>query len=267
MSNITYRMLQKTLAGLPIPVDAPVIVHSSLSAIGRIQGAADTVIGALLNRFNSIMMPAFTYQTMIVPETGPEDNGIRYASSTDLNRMAIPFNDDLPVDKLMGITAAALQKYPLAYRSKHPILSFSGVHVEPGLSAQTLEAPFMPIEWLWKQNGWVLLMGVDHTVNTSLHLAEKIAGRSGFTRWAMQNEKIVTCMHFPGCSNGFNEAGESLEGISTHATLGEGQLTVLPLQAMVEIITLYLQKHPTGLLCKDSHCQRCQEYRKRYNKK
>ena len=75
MSNITYRTLQQTLAGLPIPVDAPVMIHSSLSAIGRIQGSTDSIIGALLNRFNSVMMPAFTYQTMIVPETGPAENG------------------------------------------------------------------------------------------------------------------------------------------------------------------------------------------------
>lgn len=267
MSTITYRTLQQTFAGLPIPVNAPVIIHASLSAIGRVQGGPDSVIGALLNRFHSIMMPAFTYKTMIVPQTGPEQNAIQYATASDQNRMAIPYSDDFPVDKLMGITAAALQKYPLSYRSKHPILSFSGVHVEPGLSAQTLDDPFAPIEWIRKQNGWVLLIGVDHTVNTSLHLAEQIAGRSGFTRWAVQGEKIVTCPHFSGCSNGFNEITESLEGISTHAPLGEGQLTALPMQAMIEIISLYLQKKPTGMLCKDSHCQRCQEYRRRYGKK
>ena len=267
MTSITYRTLQQTFASLPIPVDAPVIVHASLSAIGNIQGGPDSVIGALLNRFHSIMMPAFTYKTMIIPDIGPENNAMRYASGSDQNRMAIPFTDDLPVDKLMGITAAALQKYPLSYRSKHPILSFTGVHVEPGLSAQTLDNPNAPIEWIRKQNGWVMLIGVDHTVNTSLHLAEQIAGRTGFTRWAMQGERIVKCNHFSGCSNGFNEIAESLEGISTVVSLGEGEVTALPMQPMIEIVSLYLQKNPTGMLCKDSHCQRCQEYRRRYGKK
>jgi aminoglycoside 3-N-acetyltransferase len=264
MNTITYRLLQQAFAGLAIPVDAPVVVHCSLSAFGRIQGAADTVIGALLNRFNRVMMPAFTYQTMIVPETGPEENGLHYASGKDLNRLAIPFTSDLPVDKWMGITAATMQTYPLAYRSKHPILSFSGVHVEPGLSAQTLDAPLMPLEWLWKQNGWVLLMGVNHTVNTSIHLAEQIAGRSGFTRWAIQGDKIVTCNHFPGCSNGFDEAANLLTGISTTIPLGNSQIVALPLQAMIEILSLYLQQYPDRLLCKDPYCQRCQEYRRRY---
>lgn len=267
MIQITYRMLHQALDGFAIPVDSPVIVHTSLSAIGRIQGGTDTVIGALLNRFHSIMMPAFTYQSMIVPETGPDDNGIRYASGKDLNCMAIPFTPDMPVDKWMGITAAALQTYPLSYRSRHPILSFSGVHVEPGLSAQTLDNPLVPLEWMWKQNGWVLLMGVNHSVNTSIHLAEQLAGRTGFTRWAIQGDKIVTCEHFPGCSNGFTAAADILEGISTHIPLGEGQLTVLPLQAMIEILTLHLQKSTVSLLCKDPYCQRCQEYRRRYAKK
>ena len=267
MTNITYRTLQQTFAGLPIPVDAPVMVHTSLSAIGRVQGGPDSVIGALLNRFHSVMMPAFTYKTMIVPGIGPQDNAMRYASASDQNRMAIPFHDDLPVDNLMGSTAAALQKYPLSYRSKHPILSFSGVHVEQGLSAQTLEDPNAPIEWMRRQNGWVLLIGVDHTVNTSLHLAEQIAGRSGFTRWAVQGERIVTCPHFSGCSNGFNEISDSVEGISTQIPLGNDRITALPIQPMIEIVSLYIQKNPTGMLCKDSYCQRCQEYRRRYGKK
>jgi len=264
LTQITYRILQQTFAGLSIPMDSPVIMHCSLSAIGRVQGGPDTVIGALLNRFNSIMMPSFTYQTMIVPETGPEENGMLYTSGKDLNRMAIPFTSDMPVDKWMGVTAAFLQKYPLSYRSKHPVLSFSGVHVEPGLSAQTLDAPLSPLEWLWKLNGWVLLMGVNHTVNTSIHLAEQIAGRTGFTRWAIHGDKIVTCTHFPGCSNGFEEAAGLLQGISTVIPLGNSQLLALPLQAMIEILSLYLRQHPTSLLCKDPYCQQCQEYRRRY---
>ena len=267
MTQISYRMLHQALSEFNIAVDAPVIVHTSLSALGRVQGGPDTVIGALLNRFHSVMMPAFTYKTMIVPETGPEHNGIRYASAKDINRMALPFHADLTVDKLMGATAAAMQVYPLAFRSKHPILSFSGVHVEPGLSAQTPEDPFAPIEWMWKQNGWVLLMGVDHSVNTTIHLAEQMAGRSGFTRWAIMGEKIVVCEHFPGCSNGFTQAAELLEGISTHVPVGDGQLTALPMQAMIEILTMHLQEHPVALLCKDPHCQRCQEYRRRYARK
>ena len=97
MTQITYRMIHQALSELPIAVDVPVMVHTSLSALGRVQGGPDSVIGALLNRFHRVMMPTFTYQTMIVPETGPENNGIRYATARDLNRMAVPFHDALPV--------------------------------------------------------------------------------------------------------------------------------------------------------------------------
>jgi aminoglycoside 3-N-acetyltransferase len=110
-------------------------------------------------------------------------------------------------------------------------------------------------------------MGVNHTVNTSIHLAEQFTGRTGFTRWAIQDDKIVTCLHFPGCSNGFNEAAEALQGISSHIALGDSQLIALPMQAMIEILTMHLQKNPLAMLCNNPHCQRCQEYRRRYTEK
>ncbi len=80
--------------------------------------------------------------------------------------------------------------------------------------AQSLKAPFAPISVLATKGGWVLLLGVDHSVNTSIHFAEKMAGRRQFVRWALEENKIIECPSFPGCSNGFNQLEMPVSGMT-----------------------------------------------------
>ena len=211
---LSYRDIDTGLRKLGLEDNTPIIVHTSLKAFGEIRGGADTMLGALLSNFNAMMMPAFTYKTMIVPEAGPENNGIIYGSGKDRNQMAIPFEDNMPADKLMGILPETLRREPEAKRSMHPILSFTGVGIETALDAQTLKNPLAPISILAQKNAWVLLLGVDHSVNTSIHLAEKMAGRGQFVRWALGKNEIIQCSGFPGCSNGFNQLEMPVSGIT-----------------------------------------------------
>src|SRR5512137_2691016 len=81
---------------------APVIVHSSLKSFGQVEGGAQTVVNALATVFPTVMVPTFTYRTMITPRTGPEDNAMRYSSGDDQNRMAEFFTPRMPADPLMG---------------------------------------------------------------------------------------------------------------------------------------------------------------------
>ena len=190
---LSYREIDCGLRQLGLEETTPVIVHTSLKAFGEIRGGADSLLGALLANFNAVMMPAFTYKTMIVPEDGPENNGIIYGSGRDNNRMAIPFDVNMPADTLMGVLPETLRRAPEAKRSSHPILSFTGVGVEIALSAQSLKDPLAPISVLAQKDAWVLLLGVDHSVNTSIHYAEKLAGRRQFVRWALGKTEIFEC--------------------------------------------------------------------------
>src|SRR5262245_51620475 len=71
--------------------DKPIILHASLRPFGYIKSGVDAVLRAVLSSFKSVMMPAFTYKTMVTPEVGPQNNGITYGSDKDLNKMAQPF--------------------------------------------------------------------------------------------------------------------------------------------------------------------------------
>ena len=91
-----------------------VIAHASLKAFGHIEGGAETMLNALLDSVHGIIMPTFTYMTMLNPDVGPPHNGITYGSETDLNKMAEAYYPDMPVDKMMGILPEVLRKHPKA---------------------------------------------------------------------------------------------------------------------------------------------------------
>lgn len=252
---VSFRDFVNAFRELGLNSTQPVIVHASLSTVGPIRGGAETVLGALLPAVKGVMAPAFTYKTMITPEIGPDHNAIDYGTGKDTNRLAEFFQPDMPADKMMGILPETLRKHPRACRSSHPILSFAGIAVEDALAAQTFQNPLAPIGRLADENGAVLLIGVDHTVNTSIHLAEKLAGRKQFVRWALTPQGVRECPGFLGCSDGFDQAASFLGPITRSARVGEATLRLVPLAPMLLALTELLQREPTALLCQRENCR------------
>jgi aminoglycoside 3-N-acetyltransferase len=261
----SFRELTTALRRLEIPHGSPVIAHASLSAFGFIPGGAETLLGALLAVFPSIMMPAFTYHTMLTPEIGPEDNGITYGGGWSSNRMAEFFRPDMPADRLMGAVPEALRRHPEARRSMHPILSFTGIHVDDALNNQTITQPLAPIAHLVQSGGWVLLLGVDHTVNTSIHYAEQLSRQQRFIRWALTSAGVVECPNFPGCSDGFGVLAAELNNVRRQEKAGEGLIQAFPLPSLIITARQRLAADPLSLLCRNGYCERCAAVRQSYN--
>lgn len=258
---ISYRDLVNGLARLEVPRETPVVIHSSLSSLGSVSGGVKTVTGAILAAWQSILMPAFTFRSMLIPEQGPANNGIRYGSGKEVNRLNTPFHPDLPVDRTIGVIPDTMRTLPGALRSSHPLLSFVGVNAKGFLDAQNLQEPLGPIRMLYEQGGWVILLGVDHTANTSIHLAERLAGRKQFIRWATIPSKVVECYNVPGCSDGFYKAASLLEPITRRIALGNTQVTALPLKEMIPLLVVRIKRDPFALLCDRADCDRCSAVR------
>lgn len=261
LNMVSYRDIVSGLKHLGLDPARPVIVHASLSAFGDVQGGAETILGALMAVMDALIMPTFTYRTMVIPEEGPEHNGITYGTGRDLNSMAEIFVPSMPADPLMGVIAETLRKYPGSSRSRHPILSFSGVNSERSLQLQSMQDPLAPIADITEQGGWVLLMGVDHTVNTSIHYAEKLSGRKQFIRWALSPQGVLECPGYPGCSDGFEQTVSQLSVITRQVNIGEATVKALPLQEMCTILTQMLLDDPLALLCSRLDCERCADVR------
>lgn len=258
---ISYRDVITGLAKLDVSRDVPVLVHSSLSAFGQVKGGAQTVVGALLATWDTVLMPAFTYTTMLIPEQGPANNGLKYGSGRDVNRLTVPFKMDMPVDRLTGIIPETFRQLPTVTRTNHPILSFLGIHAHTILTAQSILEPLNLVRSLQEKQGWVILLGVDHTANSSIHQAERLAGRKQFIRWATTPGKVMECPNMPGCSDGFQKAASLLEPVTRRLTVGDAIVQAIPLKEMIPLIVVRLRRDPFALLCDRPDCERCNTVR------
>jgi aminoglycoside 3-N-acetyltransferase len=256
----TYSELKSALIGLGLS-DKAVIAHASLKAFGQVNGGANSLVRAVLDSVGALMMPTFTYKTMITPNVGPPNNGITYGAEQDINSMAEAFTPNMPCDKLMGIVPETLRNLPNAKRTSHPIQSFAGIRTEKILGTQTIQNSLAPIGVLAEANGWVLLLGVDHTVNTSIHYAEKLAGRKQFTRWALLPDRIVECPGFPGDSAGFNAIASELVKETRNIQVGTTLVQAIPMQALFSITIEMIKENPLALLCEREDCERCNAVR------
>ena len=151
----TQARLAQDLRALGLASGMEVMVHSSLSTIGPVQGGADTVIDALLEVIGhdgTLLMPSFHHRAAQVfnPYTTPTTNG------------TIP---------------DALWRRTVAVRSDHPTHAVAAIgskadwfcanHADVGVWA-----PESPIGRLIHNGGYLLALGVTHHTTTAYHVAE-----------------------------------------------------------------------------------------------
>ncbi|MHB8113669.1 MAG: AAC(3) family N-acetyltransferase [Bellilinea sp.] len=254
---LSYRELTSGFRNLGLDPGRPVLVHSSLRAFGDLRGRAAVLLGALTSVFPRVMAPTHTYATMVIPEEGPDHNGMEYGTGQMLNALAEIYYADMPADRMMGVLPELLRNHPLAKRSMHPILSLAGIGVDEILAAQKIKDPVAPLHDLYEAEGYVLLMGVGHSVNTTLHFAEKLAGRRTFVRWALTSDGAVECPGYPGCSMGFDKAAPYLADITRSVQIGTALVRALPVREMVITAATLVREDPLALLCDDLACERC----------
>jgi aminoglycoside 3-N-acetyltransferase len=259
MADVTFRDLQKGLRDLGLTRESRVIAHASLSAFGQVRGGAETVVGALTSLCRLVVMPTFTYQCMVWPLVGPPDNAAAYTDHDEANANADIFRPDLPAHADMGLIAETLRRVKGALRSAHPLLSFAAVGqgAEEAMSAQSLAEPLGPIGHLAELEGDVLLLGVDHVVNTSIHYAEYRAGRKQFIRWALTLRGAVECVAWPGDSSGFNAIAPRAAPFARSTRIGAAFVQRLPLRDLLRVAEEMIRADPLALLCDHPACERC----------
>ena len=177
--TVTAADVAEGLTKLGVCAGDHLMVHSSLSSLGYVEGGAPTVVEALLEVLGpkgTLMVPTFTHS-------------------------ATEYFDPLESPSLNGAITEAARQRPEARRSLHPTHAATAI----GPDAAELVADDLghgalgkgcALDRLAKKGGRILLLGVTHTCNSIIHVGEDYAGDPDRTkRWSPENPKRVILKH------------------------------------------------------------------------
>lgn len=161
-----FNSLTAELRRLGIPKGAPLVVHSSMRAVGKVDGGAETVIGALLETLGDA--GTLLFPNLNIPHEFTAANPPRF----DLQRD--------PIRQQLGILPHVFKEAYAREFSRHPTHAMMGTgphcaqlfvgHEGAGLCC----GPGTPWWRLGEIGGAILLLGATQQNNTSIHGPEEV---------------------------------------------------------------------------------------------
>ena len=148
------------LGALGIEPGGVLLVHTSFRAVRPVEGGPAELIGALRDALGP-------EGTLVMPSWGGDDDRVFDPAAT-------------PADPDLGVVADTFWRMPGVLRSRHP---FAFAAVGPAADRVTGDplplpphGPESPVGRVHELDGRVLLLGVGHSEDTTLHLAELLGG-------------------------------------------------------------------------------------------
>jgi aminoglycoside 3-N-acetyltransferase len=176
----TVDTLHNDLLNLGIKADDILLVHSSLSSIGWICGAAQAVVIALqkiITENGTLIMPA--HSGAVSDPARWENPPVPKEWLQQIYDSMPAFDVNLTQSRGMGSIAELFRTLPNVHRSNHPQVSFAaqGKFSEDITNNHKLTPQFgmeSPLGKMYDLNAKVLLLGVGYDSCTCFHLAESL---------------------------------------------------------------------------------------------
>lgn len=252
--------LVNQLHSLGIQKGDTLIVHSSLSKMGWISGAEQSVVEAL-------MQVVTQKGTIVMPAQSTANSDPSYWSLPPVPKeWQQPICDSLPAYdpyltplRGMGKIAECFFRHPETIRSAHPVHSFIawGNDAKEWMSHHVLEDSFgltSPLGKMYQVPVKIVLIGVDYDSCTSLHLAEYLADQKSYSPQGVAmlvngERKWVTYDLLDMDSERFIAIGKEFESKSNSSIsfgkLGQADTRVIPLKPLVDFGVEWINAHPT----------------------
>jgi aminoglycoside 3-N-acetyltransferase len=254
---VTRSRLADDLRALGVRPGSVLLAHSSVSALGWVCGSAQAVVEALRDALGP-------EGTLVVPtHTGSNSDPSQWQHPPvpeawwQVIRAEMPAYDPaVTPSRGLGAVVELVRTLPGALRSAHPQDSFAAI----GPQAATVTADHAlddglgersPLARVHDLDGDVLLLGVDHGANTSLHLAEHrvanpprvaygaaVRGTDGQRRWATWEDVVAD-------ESDFERLGAALDatGAVRIGRVGEGEARLMRQRDAVAFAVEWLSAH------------------------
>ena len=254
---LTRQDIQSTFASLGIGRGDHLLIHSSLRKVGAIDGGADGLLDALLE----LVGPS---GTVAAPTSSgaPREGG---------------YFDPIESRSGSGIFAQILRKRPEAVRSLHPTHSLAAIgeraeeftrdHLGVGAVGQG-----SPYDLIAQAGGYVVLLGVTHTANTTIHVGEDYGRMEKLGR-----ERLLTFkVRMPdgsfvdkqqdnsnSCSSGFNvlELPLRFHGKLRAFRLGRAASSIVRGGDLIDTTVELIRQYPEITRCMQTGCAHCDAWR------
>lgn len=243
-------------------------VHSSLSSLGHVEGGAPTVIKALqevVTEKGGLVMPTHTGNLSCHHKEGyhPQRTGCK---------------------EITGTIPDTFWRTEGVKRSMHPTHSAAAW----GDQAQWLIEDHSPNMYAFGENtpfhkvalsgGKILLLGVKNTRNSSIHVAEYLAGAPYLeasytypegTVYRMEQDdgtmlELPLAKFVPGCSKNFDIFDPVLKEnkVMIKCTVGPSESYLIDSDKMMKTLEPFLKNRPEMVLCSRPDCSCCMNRRK-----
>jgi aminoglycoside 3-N-acetyltransferase len=255
----TVTTLRTDLAALGVQAGMTLLVHSSLSALGWVAGGAEAVLLALADTLGpegTLVLPAFSsgnsdprhWQAPPIPEEW-------WPSVRD---EMPPFDERRTPTRGVGAIPECFRSWPGVRRSSHPATSFCALgaaadEITRGHSLDEALGEGSPLARIYERGGHVLLLGVGHGNNTSLHLSEYRAKWSS-KRYIEQGGAVyvdgarawIAYLDIALCDDDFERIGADFEetgGGARIGRVGSAESRLMPQRSLVDFGVAWMERH------------------------
>ena len=254
----TITSLKRDFEALGVNPGAIIIVHSSLSKIGWTVGGPVAVIRALMQTLTpegTLVMPTFSSGNS---EPSKWKNPPVPESWWDTIRKEMPaFEPKITPTRGMGTVVETFRTWPNVLRSNHPMSSVAAWGKNAKFITENHElmrhlGEGSPISRLYELDGQILLIGVSHENNSSIHLAEyrsdfpgKRYNKMGCAMLINNQRKWVEWEELYLDSDDFEQLGKDFESKINYepGKIGMAESRLISLRDIVDFGVEWLKKN------------------------
>ena len=258
----TAENLRSDLTLLGVKKSCDLIVHVSLRSLGTVEGGYRNFLEALLQAIGpdgTLVTPSFYYAGL--------DPYFRKTPSQDVDIGSVlkdikPFNEFLSFSDTGSFGDIVRLDYR-GMRSIHPMKSWSAIGVRAheftsDVTIDNADGPESPLGRIYMRGrGQILLIGVDHVSNTSIHLSESLAGCPHYfdevLRYKVDCNKWETFSGCGACSKGFGKVRGIIDftKYEISGNVGNALCCLMEQKPFVDSVRDALKNSPWALLCED----------------